>query len=122
MDETRKSKLKTDLINHFGNGRVVSKTLPDGTYLLKISEVQLPSHCIPGRMDVLIVFQGGNDPPQILVKNQIKFDNGITARSTSNTAIDGEPWVNFSANFPWQQSDPFWYYVIGKLRRFEKVE
>jgi len=105
-------------------GAVSTKTLPNGTILVRIKEVQLPSGCAPSKTDFLIEFPQNQDvPSKRYVKENITLPNGKTPRNFTPTQVDGEPWYEFSFNFPWNsQTDPMYQYVESALQRFAKTE
>jgi len=115
-------KLESELKGYFGEENVARKVLADATVSFKITEAELPQGCQPQRLAVLVTFPGGNDPPQVFIKEQVKLANGNVPRSLTNVTFDGEAWVGFSANFAWDPSRPLWYFVAGKLRRFAQPD
>ncbi len=123
MDEGTIGKLDSDLRRHYGEEKVIRKVLADGTVAFRINAAELPQGCKPERVDALVTFPGGNgSQPQVLVRQQITLANGKIARNQSNTTFDGEAWVGFSANFPYDSSKPLWYFVGGRLRRFAQSD
>lgn len=123
MDEASIGRLDSDLKRHYGEDKILRKVLADGTVAFKVAAAELPQGCEPQRVDSLVFFQGGNgEQPQVYVKQQVKLANGRIARNQTNVTFDGEPWVSFSANFPYDASRPLWYFVGGKLRRFAQSD
>ncbi len=102
---------------------VQSKTLQDGSGLIRICKVNLPKGCNPETTDVLLSFQPSQEVPNgRYVKDQVKLPSGRTP-NYSATAIDGETWYGFSYNFLWNgTTDPMYQYVESVLTRFAKSE
>ena len=97
-----------------------SKTLPDGTGLVKIGTAKLPVGCTPPSTDVLLVFPPGqNTPSARYVKDIVKLPNGSTP-GFSPTIVEGETWYTFSYNFSWNPRDPMYQYVESLVTRFAK--
>jgi hypothetical protein len=102
---------------------VSTKTLQDGSYLVRVCKVGLPKGCNPETTDVLLSFQLSQEVPSgRYVKDQVRLPNGKTPGYNATT-IDGETWYGFSYNFLWNgTTDPMYQYVESMLTRFAKSE
>jgi hypothetical protein len=118
MDDVKKAIVTRELTSLYGEQAVAIKALPDGKVLFKIVDVPLPLGCTPENTDVLLVYENGVDMPQVLVRQGIHLKSGESPRSTNPMSVDGEPWMSFSANFPFDLTKPVTHFVIGKLGRF----
>ncbi len=103
-------------------GAVARATAADGRQLIRIDDADLPRGCRPTGTPVLLVLQNGSRP-QVFVKPGIVLSNGIAPRSTSNVAVEGETWLQFSFNFAWSEgSQTLVQFVAASLRRFALTE
>src|SRR5258708_34689307 len=75
-----------------------------GQKLGRIAKASLPKGCSPEGTAVLLVFQNGQPRPQLYVKTGIRVPGGITPRSTSSVAVEGEEWMQFSYSFTWEEN------------------
>lgn len=106
----------SDLKKAFGD--VATTTAADGRRLVKIKEVELPRGCKPGTTPMMVVLQNGARPV-VYAKPGITLANGAAPRSTSNVAVEGETWLQFSYNFPWDEnSHTLVQFVASSVRRF----
>jgi hypothetical protein len=121
MDDLRKKAILDELANAFGSETVTAKTLSDGRVAFRIEGVALPTGCSPRTVSVLLLCQDGTEP-QVLVRQAITLKNGASPRNLSPASIDGEPWMSFSANFPYDSSRSMVHHVFGKLGRFGQIE
>lgn len=95
----------------------------EGRTLLRIGSAPLPRGCSPKQTPVLLAFEGEQRRPQIYVSTDIRVPNGSVPRSTSTVVIEGEPWMQFSYQFPWnEQDDSLENFVVIALGRFAKNE
>ena len=112
--EKRFNELKTLYSN------IQSKTLQDGTILLRVNGVHLPQGCNPATTDFLISFPPNQEAPNgRWVKHQVKLPSGAT-QNFSPIMQDGETWYGYSYNFPWNPTDPLYVYVETAIQRFAK--
>jgi hypothetical protein len=94
-----------------------------GRTLMRIASAPLPRGCSPKQTPVLLVFEGEQRRPQIYVSPDTRVPNGGVPRSTSIVHFEGEPWMQFSYQFPWnEQDDSLEKFVITALSRFAKNE
>ena len=122
MDDLKRKAILDDLADFFGSERLKVKTLSDGKVAFRIDSVPLPPGCSPPVTAVLLVHGSESEPPQVLVQQGIMLKTGAMPRSTSPMTVDGEPWMSFSANFPYNSSHPAARYVLGKLGRFGRPD
>lgn len=121
MNEADRTRVRGELERFFGDGGSVSeKVLPDGTVLFKVEKVRPPRGCSPDRVNALLAYPPGAGTPKVAVSQGLRLPNGATPTSTSNTLIDGEPWMDFSANYPYNPSESAALYILGKLNRFAR--
>jgi hypothetical protein len=89
--------------------------------LIRIKAVPLPKGCLPVETPVLLVMQPSR--PLIYVTPGIKFSNGSVPRSTSIVQVEGESWMQFSYNFPYDETSHTLVQFVGAaLNRFKKHE
>jgi hypothetical protein len=89
--------------------------------LIRISTAPLPKGCTPAETPVLLVIQ--SPKPLIYVKSGIKLPNGRDPRSNSIVQVEGESWMQFSYNFPYDESShTLVQFVATALNRFKKDE
>jgi hypothetical protein len=106
----------------FGADAVAEKTLPDGKAAFKIVKVPLPPGCKPEVVGVLLVINSLSEAPAMYVKEMITLRNGVIPRSVTPVQVDGETWIQFSANFPYNPVHPLSAYVFGRLGRFVRQD
>jgi len=86
---------------------------------VRISDVNLPTGCKPSATEIILVLKDGQARPEIYVKPGIVLFNGVSPRSVSIIAIEGESWLQFSYQFVWdKQQHTLVQFVEGALRRF----
>lgn len=97
-----------------------TQSLDEGSEkLLRIDAVPLPDGCNPKTTQVLLKENNGADRPEIYVKGMITLPNGVTPRSTSTVAIEGESWMQFSYQFEWNaQQQSLVQFISTALMRF----
>jgi hypothetical protein len=89
--------------------------------LIRITAAPLPKGCTPAETPVLLVVQPPK--PVIYVKPGIRLPNGRDPRSTSIVQVEGESWMQFSYNFPYDESfHTLVQFVATALNRFKKDE
>lgn len=94
-----------------------------GATLVRIADALLPKGCSPKSTAALLVIQSGGGRPTLYVKSGIKLPNGAVPRSTSVVNIEGEEWLQFSYNFPWDETAHSLVQFVGAaLLRFGKKE
>jgi hypothetical protein len=92
-----------------------------GQDLIRIKKVALPKGCSPATTPVLLMLQNGQARPQIYVKPGIKLPGGQEPRSTTPVQVEGEGWLQFSYNFPWDENNnTLLQFIEAALRRFSK--
>jgi len=93
-----------------------------GATLIRISDAPLPKGCTPSSTPALLVIPG-QGRPVLYVKPKLKLSNGVEPRSTSVVTVEGEEWMQFSYNFPWDENtNSLVQFVAAGLRRFAKLE
>jgi hypothetical protein len=103
-------------------GELSTTVAADGRRLLRVADADLPRGCKPSSTPVLLVLQNGARPV-IYVKAGITLPNGAVPRSTSNVQVEGEPWLQFSFNFAWDENaHSLVQFVAASLRRFALTE
>lgn len=86
---------------------------------IRIENVYLPLGCTPISTEVILVLKNGQQRPEIYVKPGITLTNGVLPRSISVIAIEGESWLQFSYQFPWdKQQNTLIQFIEGALGRF----
>jgi hypothetical protein len=100
---------------------VQSKTLQDGTILIRVNGIHLPEGCTPNRTDFLMTFPPNQDVPNgRFVKEQVRLPSGVTP-NFSPIMQDGETWYGYSYNFLWTPAEPIFLYVETAIQRFGKA-
>jgi hypothetical protein len=94
-----------------------------GATLVRIEQAPLPKGCKPSTTPALLVIQPAGGRPAFYVKPGIRLSNGREPRSTSVVSVEGEAWLQFSYNFPWDEnSHSLVQFVAASLQRFAKLE
>lgn len=122
MADPEYAQIESELKHDFGPENVNDKRLQDRRQLFRITSVDLPEGCTPGKSDVLLVYSGPGATPEILVRQAPSLPNGRSPKNINPTTIDGEPWFNYSVRWAWNPSEPIWRNVIRKLMRFASPE
>jgi hypothetical protein len=118
MNAEQAGPLKTQLETHFGTDRVSLKLLPDGRAAFRILEFELPLGCSPPKTDVLALYADPNGQPEVHIKPGLTLRSGRPPRSTTSVTVEGEVWLTFSANCPWNPAEPAWLYIRRRVWRF----
>lgn len=101
----------------------ISRVDLDGRTLLRVGSAPLPRGCSPKATPILLTFEGDQRRPQIHVSTAIRVPDGSVPRSTSTVLIEGEPWMQFSYQFAWnEENDSLEKFVLTALARFAKNE
>jgi hypothetical protein len=89
--------------------------------VIRIAEVPLPRGCKPAASPVLLVLQPTR--PLIYVKPGLTTPRGLIPRSTSVVSVEGEAWLQFSFNNPFDEKvHTLLQFVEASLRRFARDE
>jgi len=122
LDEATKAALRSQLEASFGAEAVADKTLPDGRAAFRISNVPLPPGCKPPALAVLLVVNTAAEAPAMYVKEMVTLRNGAVPRNATPVQVDGENWIQFSANFPYNPGQPLSAFIFGRLGRFGRQD
>jgi hypothetical protein len=122
MDDAARASLRARIEGAFQGYSVKEKSLQDGRVAYRIEGLPLPPGCKPPFTDVLLVYGSPVEPPAFYIKDQVTLRNGSTPKNMTQTQVDGEPWVQYSANYPFDSSKTISSYVYGRLGRFVQAE
>lgn len=109
------------LRNRYGDDQI--QTAADGgRTLVRLSEVDLFEGCTPRATPMLLVLDPGQAKPLAYVRPGQLLANGKTPKSTSVVMVGGEPWMQFSFNIPWDESNGIMRFVAAARQRFAQDE
>lgn len=107
-----------DLEAAFGKVAVLDR---GGAQFLRLARAGLPTGCKPETTEVLLMVKG-TERPAIYVKPGIVGPHGGPPRSCTESLVEGEAWLQFSYQFPWDSADGLVKFVATALRRFAQHE
>lgn len=107
----------SQLKEFFVRSEVKEKPLPDGRHAIRIEPVDLPSGCLPTSTAVLLIMTEGGEP-NVYVKQAPDLPNGKRPQNLYPEMIDGEPWIRYSVNYPWNPGETAGRNLMGRLWRF----
>lgn len=94
-----------------------------GRKLVKLPTVQLPPGCAPSTTSALVVLDGAQPKPRLLVKHKPTTPGGATPRNVNAEIVGGESWFAFSYNVSWDENrHTGQQFVEAAVRRFAKNE
>jgi hypothetical protein len=94
-----------------------------GRVLVRLSEVRLPTGCVPDSTAALVVLDPAQPKPRVLVRDKARTPRNIDPRNVSPETIAGETWYSFSYNVAWDENrHTAVQFVESALRRFAKNE
>jgi hypothetical protein len=70
----------------------------------------------------MLSFTGREEAPTFYIKDAVALRNGSAPRNLTPTQVDGEPWFQYSANYPYDPAKPVSSFVYGRLGRFVQSE
>lgn len=86
--------------------------------LVRIDAVELYPACTPSTTAMLVVLDASQLRPQVYVQRGVRLAGGRVPSSTSDQIVGGEPWMQFSFTFPWEERQGIASFIAAARQRF----
>jgi hypothetical protein len=86
--------------------------------LVRIDAVELYPSCTPTTTAMLVVLDRAQPRPQVYVQQGVQLAGGRAPSSTSDQIVGGEPWLQFSFTFPWEERHGIASFIAAARQRF----